>query len=114
MKTKVLFFSVCAFVSVVAQVDQLWARDENKYLYRDFTHSSFYSYLKRLRDGLELYRFYENPDECLDSFFLSIDQTMWVANNVTTQVHWEDPYLNATLTFGVNYADTVFQCFLFA
>lgn len=83
-----------------------------------FTSSDKYLYMDSFFIGLKLDDFYENSDECVDSFVFTIDDRAYLKNNRTLvssdpTEFWLHPLLNLTGMVGGPMSDIPLECYVF-
>lgn len=64
--------------------------------------------------GLKLETYYgTSSSSCIDAAVFTIDDGIYLKNNDTLKVSWEDPLLNFTAMLGGNFSESIYYCFRF-
>jgi len=83
------------------------------YLDEPFTATPYYDFYDSFLQGLKLSTWYESSNECTSALVYFFDDCIYLKNNNTLKVNWEDPLLNFTKMLGGNFSVSVKACYNF-
>jgi hypothetical protein len=77
-----------------------------------FSNTVYYDLVKGFFDGAQMPSKYDNADSCRIAFSAMMDDFYFMNINHTTSLNWEERFFNVTGVLSLNYAETMYQCFV--